>query len=38
LTKERKIPAEYKLWGEIWTGRRLIDKNYFVLLAKDINH
>ncbi len=38
LTKEKKIPAEYKLWGEIWTGRRLIDKNYFVLLAKDINH
>lgn len=38
LTKEKKIPAEYKLWGEIWTGRRLIDKNYFVLLTKDINH
>ena len=38
LTKEKKIPAEYKLWGEIWTGGRLIDKNYFVLLTKDINH
>ena len=34
LVKEKEIPAEYKLWGEIWTGRRLIDKNYFVLLAK----
>ena len=34
LAKEKEIPAEYKLWREIWTGRRLIDKNYFVLLAK----
>ena len=34
LTKEKEIPAEYKLWGEIWTGKRLIDKNYFVLLIK----
>ena len=34
LAKEKEIPAEYKLWGEIWTGKRLIDKNYFVLLAK----
>jgi 4-amino-4-deoxy-L-arabinose transferase-like glycosyltransferase len=37
LTAEKEIPAEYKLWSEIWTGRRLIDKNYFVLLAKEIN-
>ena len=37
LTKEKKIPAEYKLWSEIWTGRRLIDKNYFVLLAKEVS-
>ena len=36
LTKERKIPAEYKMWNEIWTGKRLIDKNYFVLLAKEV--
>jgi len=34
LKKEKEIPAEYKLWGEIWTGKRLIDKNYFVLLNK----
>ena len=34
LKKEKEIPAEYKLWGEIWTGKRLIDKNYFVLLVK----
>jgi len=38
LTEDKKIPAEYKLWNEIWTGKRLIDKNYFVLLAKEINH
>ena len=37
LTEEKEIPAEYKLWNEIWTGRRLIDKNYFLLLAKEIN-
>jgi len=37
LTEEKEIPAEYKLWSEIWTGRRLIDKNYFILLAKEIN-
>jgi len=37
LTKEKEIPAEYKLWSEIWAGRRLIDKNYFILLAKEIN-
>ena len=34
LNEEKKIPAEYKLWAEIWTGKRLIDKNYFVLLTK----
>jgi 4-amino-4-deoxy-L-arabinose transferase-like glycosyltransferase len=34
LTTEKEIPAEYKLWNEIWTGKRLIDKNYFILLAK----
>ena len=38
LNGEKEIPAEYKLWNEIWTGRRLIDKNYFVLLAKKVNH
>ena len=38
LAEEKEIPAEYKLWNEIWTGRRLIDKNYFVLLAKEVNH
>jgi len=37
LTEEKEIPAEYKLWSEIWTGRRLIDENYFILLAKEIN-
>ncbi|MDB4040597.1 glycosyl transferase [Methylophilaceae bacterium] len=37
LTEEKNIPAEYKLWGEIWKGRRLIDKNYFILLTKEIN-
>ena len=37
LTAEKEIPAEYKLWSEIWTGRRLIDKNYFILLAKEIS-
>jgi 4-amino-4-deoxy-L-arabinose transferase-like glycosyltransferase len=37
LTEDKNIPAEYKLWGEIWKGRRLIDKNYFVLLTKEIN-
>jgi len=37
LTEEKKVPAEYKLWNEIWTGRRLIDKNYFVLLTKETN-
>ncbi|MFQ3368244.1 MAG: 4-amino-4-deoxy-L-arabinose transferase-like glycosyltransferase, partial [Methylophilaceae bacterium] len=26
LTEEKEIPAEYKLWSEIWTGRRLIDE------------
>jgi len=34
LNEEKEIPAEYKLWNEIWTGKRLIDKNYFVLLTK----
>ena len=34
FSKEREIPAEYKLWDEIWTGGRLKDKNYFILLAK----
>jgi len=34
LTEEKEIPAEYKLWDKIWTGKRLSDKNYFVLLAK----
>ena len=37
LAEEKEIPAEYKLWNEIWTGRRLIDKNYFVLLAKEVS-
>ena len=37
LNDEKEIPAEYKLWSKIWTGRRLIDKNYFVLLAKEVN-
>ena len=37
LNKEKKIPAEYKLWGEVWTGSRLTDKNYFILLTKDID-
>ena len=37
LSKEREIPAEYKLWSEIWTGGRLKDKNYFVLLAKEVS-
>jgi len=37
LTEDKNIPAEYKSWGEIWQGRRLIDKNYFVLLTKEIN-
>jgi 4-amino-4-deoxy-L-arabinose transferase-like glycosyltransferase len=38
LNGEKEIPAEYRLWGEIWTGKRLIDKNYFVLLAKEVNN
>jgi len=38
LTEEREIPAEYKLWNEIWTGKRLSDKNYFILLAKKISN
>ncbi len=38
LTREKEIPAEYRLWGEIWTGKLLIDKNYFVLLAKEVNN
>ena len=37
LTEDKNIPAEYESWGEIWKGRRLIDKNYFVLLAKETN-
>jgi len=34
LTEDSQIPAEYNGWDEIWTGKRLRDKNYFVLVKK----
>jgi len=34
LTEDSQIPAEYNGWVEIWTGKRLRDKNYFVLVKK----
>ena len=35
LPEESEFPSEYKKWEEIWTGKRLQDKNYFVLVRKD---
>ena len=35
LPEESGFPSEYKKWEEIWTGKRLQDKNYFVLVRKD---
>ena len=35
LREESEFPSEYKEWEEIWTGKRLRDKNYFVLVRKD---
>jgi 4-amino-4-deoxy-L-arabinose transferase-like glycosyltransferase len=35
LPEESEFPSEYKEWEEIWTGKRLRDKNYFVLVRKD---
>ena len=36
LREESEFPSEYKEWHEIWTGKRLRDKNYFVLVRKDL--
>ena len=35
LPEESEFPSEYKEWEEIWTGKRLRDKNYFILVRKD---
>jgi len=35
LEEKGTLPTEYKNWGEIWTGKRLRDKNYFILLRKN---
>ena len=35
LREDSEFPSEYKEWEEVWTGKRLRDKNYFVLVRKD---
>jgi 4-amino-4-deoxy-L-arabinose transferase-like glycosyltransferase len=35
LRENSEFPSEYKRWEEIWTGKRLRDKSYFVLVRKD---
>lgn len=34
LSNGNEIPAEYKNWKEIWTGKRTMDKFYYILLSK----
>jgi len=36
LRADSEFPSEYKEWEEVWTGKRLRDKNYFVLVRKDL--
>jgi hypothetical protein len=35
LKSGSETPSELKDWREIWTGKRIKDKNYFVLLGKN---
>ena len=36
LSSGKEIPAEYKDWHEIWTGKRIRDKFYYILLSERI--
>jgi hypothetical protein len=35
LREEAEFPSEYREWEEIWTGKILRGKNYFILVRKD---
>jgi len=35
LKSGSETPSELKEWREIWTGKRVKDKNYFILLGKN---
>ena len=36
LNSGNEIPAEYINWNEIWTGKRIRDKFYYILLSEKI--
>ena len=36
LNGGNEIPAEYTNWSEIWTGKRIRDKFYYILLSEKI--
>mgnify|MGYP007000304370 len=36
LNSGNEIPAEYMNWNEIWTGKRIRDKFYYILLSEKI--
>jgi hypothetical protein len=36
LKSGNEIPAEYMNWNEIWTGKRIRDKFYYILLSEKI--
>lgn len=36
LSNGKEMPAEYKDWHEIWTGKKIRDKFYYILLSERI--